>query len=126
MGRIMMLVAFLNVILFSNAFAANNPIQKLGRGISNVITAPVEIPREIRAHWIDGSAKTYHIVVWVLCGVIKGTVMTAARIGSGAWDIVSFPVSIPSNNEPLLKPRYVFNDWPKRKAGIVYKNVGDK
>ncbi len=52
--------------------------------------------------------------------------MTVARVGSGTWDIVSAPMNIPNNFEPLLKPDYVFDDWPQRKEGVVYKNLGDK
>ncbi len=126
MQRVMIWFFILTFFLVSNSFAANDVIHKLERGIINVVTAPVEIPKEIRAHWINGSEKTYHILVWIFCGFVKGTFMTAARVGSGVWDVVSSPVAIPQNYKPLFKPDYVFDDWPQRKEGVVYKQLGDQ
>lgn len=126
MKKIMMVLMGVSFIFATNTFAADNPIQKLERGVVNIVTAPIEIPKEIRAHWIQGSEKTYHIVVWILCGFVKGSVMTTARIGPGAWDVVTFPVRIPKNYESVLKPDYVFDEWPQRKEGVIYKNLGDK
>lgn len=125
MCRSIVIASILIFLIVPNAFAENNGIQKLQRGITNVITAPLEIPKEIRTHWIAGSEKTPHILAWIFCGVVKGTLMTAARVGSGAWDIVTSPVAIPENYEPLLEPDFVFDDWPQRQEGVVYKNLSD-
>ncbi len=122
MRRRMIVTTFLTFICVSNSFAASEAIHKLGRGITNVVTAPVEIPKEIRVHWIKGSEKTYHVLVWIFCGFVKGIVMTTARVGSGVVDIATFPFK----NDALLQPNYVFEDWPKRQAGVSYKNLGDK
>ncbi len=126
MRRIVMAITFSTFLFVSNSFAASESIHKLGRGITNVVTAPVEIPKELRAHWIKGSEKTYHISAWLFCGLVKGIVMTPVRMGSGVWDIVTSPLAIPKDYQPLLKPDYVFDDWPKRKEGVVYKQFGDK
>ncbi len=122
MQKVIAIIVSVTMLSISNSYAANDPIQKVGRGITNVVTAPVEIPREIRAHWIKGSEKTYHILVWIFCGFVKGTVMTTARVGSGVVDIATSPFK----NDALLQPNYVFDDWPKRKEGVVYKQLGDK
>lgn len=113
-------------MLTTPVLALDNPGQKLERGVVNIVTSPVEIPKEIRRYWIMGSEKTYHIIVWVFAGTIKGFISTLERAGSGVWDVVSFPVKVPANYEPLLRPDYVFEDWPKRKIGVVYKNLGDQ
>ncbi len=126
MRNLMLMGIFLFFTFVSNSLAANGPVDKLARGFTNVVTAPLEIPKEVRAHWIKGSEKTYHIIAWIFCGFVKGTVMTTARVGSGLWDIVTFPVKTSQNYQPLLKPDYVFEDWPQRKEGVVYKNLGDK
>ena len=126
MKKIIVACVGVSIVCVTSAFAATNPVQKLGRGIVNVVTAPVEIPKEIRAHWIKGSEKTYHIIVWIFCGTVKGVVMTGARIGSGSWDIATAPINIPQDYAPLLKPEYVFDYWPKRQEGVIYKNLGDK
>ena len=109
----------------SNSFAANGAIKKLQRGIVNVVTAPVEVPKQIRAYWIAGSEKTLHISPWLFCGFMKGAWMTPLRMGSGLWDVVTFLINLPGNGSSLLKPEYVFDEWPKRKKGVVYKNLWD-
>lgn len=126
MKMILVVLMLVSCVCVDNVLAASDPVKKIKRGVVNVVTSPLEIPKEVRAHWIKGSEKTYHILVWIACGFVKGTVMTAARIGSGAWDIVSAPVSVPEDNEPLLKPDYVFDQWPQREEGVVYKNLGEK
>jgi|CXWL01.1.fsa_nt_gi putative exosortase-associated protein (TIGR04073 family) len=125
MHRTLITVIILTFFVVPNSFAAKNKTQKLGRGIANIVTAPLEIPKEIRAHWIKGSEKTPHILAWIFCGAVKGTFMAAARIGSGAWDVVTFPAEIPEEYEPLLKPDYVFDQWPQRQEGVVYRNLRD-
>ena len=123
------IAVFLFFFVFSDArfaLAEHGPIKKLKRGVVNVLTSPFEIPKELRAHWIKGSEKTYHLSAWLFCGLVKGLVMTSARVGCGAWDILTFPFNIPPNHEPLLKPATVFDDWPQRQKGVIYKNLGDK
>ena len=80
----------------------------------NVVTAPLEIPKETRAYWIKGSEKTDHILVWLFAGAVKGVVETVKRAGSGVWDVVTFPFEKPADYEPLMKPHYVLDDWPGR------------
>lgn len=123
-----MIISFLLfVFLCSNVvWAKDFKFNKFKRGIINIVTSPVEIPREMRAYWIKGSEKTYHISAWLLCGAVKGIVMMPARAVSGIYDVVTFPVDYPRDNQPLLKPGYVFEDWPKRQEGVIYKNIGDE
>lgn len=104
------------IIFASPAVHAQTPLRKLERGIVNVGTAPVEIPKEIRAHWIKGSQMTDHISAWLFAGLVKGIIMTPVRLVSGAWDILTFPIEVPQDYAPLLKPDLVFDDWPKRKV----------
>lgn len=121
------LVLVLTVCLTpSNGRAEDRPVQKLGRGIANIVTSPVEVVKQTRSYWIQGSAKTFHISAWLFCGVVYGGVMTIARIVSGAWDIATFPISQPKGYQPMLKPDYVFQEWPQRQPGVAYKQLGDK
>ncbi len=126
MRNVLVIAVFLSCVFVSNSFGADGPVDKAKRGIISVVTSPIEIPKEVRAHWIKGSEKTYHVGVWVFCGLIKGTVMMTARIGSGVWDVATFPIKTPKNYEPLLKPDYVFDQWPQRQEGVVYKKLGEK
>ena len=106
---------FLLIILFSPSMAQaeSNPGKKLLRGFSNIVTAPVEIPKQARAYWIEGAQKTPHILVWIGSGAVWGMVQGVKRAGSGVWDIVSFPFEKPDGYESLLKPGCVFDEWPR-------------
>ena len=128
MMRIKSFIFFLifSFIVMDRTFAFNAVINKLQRGVVNVVTAPVEVPKQVRAAWIEGSLKTMHISAWLFYGLVKGVWMTPVRIGSGLWDIITCPWDIPSNGKSLLQPEYVFNDWPQRKEGVVYKNLWDR
>ena len=82
--------------------AASPMTTKLTRGIMTVASAPLEVPKQARAYWIEGAKKTPHVLVWIFCGVVKGLVNTVVRTASGTWDIVSFPLPLPKNYEPLV------------------------
>ena len=43
----------------------------------------------------------------IFAGLFKGVGYTLGRLGSGAWDIVTFPFKVPENFEPLMKPDFV-------------------
>ncbi len=48
--------------------------------------------------------------------------MATARVGSGVVDIATAPFK----NDALLKPNYVFEEWPRRQEGVIDKNLGDQ
>ncbi len=111
MKKIMMLCLMLTLVPIV-AHADQAPAHKFLRGVFNVATAPIEVPKQARAYWIKGAQKTPHIIAWIGCGVAWGFVQTVKRLGSGVWDVVSFPFAKPADYEPLLKPDYVFQEWP--------------
>ncbi len=94
---------------------------KLTRGVVNVVTASVEIPKQTRAYWIEGAHITDHFLVWAASGAVWGMVQTVKRTASGLWDIVSFPFAKPQDYAPLLKPDYVFEDWPSDPDVFIFK-----
>lgn len=110
-------VFFVALGLVPPSFAEDNPAQKLTRGVVNVLSAPLEVPKQARAYWIEGSKVTDHISFWIFSGLVKGVVETVKRAGSGIWDIVTFPWSNPGGNQPLMKPDYVLQEWPTRTNG---------
>jgi len=113
MKRLGLLFIVLIVMSSSLARAEQGPAQKFYRGIVNIVTAPIEVPKQARAYWIKGAQITPHILVWIFSGAVWGVVEGVKRMGSGVWDIVSFPVNKPEGYEPLFKPDFVFNDWPR-------------
>ena len=99
-------------VLFPSLAWASGSASKLQRGAVNVVSAPLEIPRQIRAYWITGAEKTDHILVWLMAGGVKGVVGSVKRFSSGALDIMTFPSSVNSDHPAWVKPDYVFQDWP--------------
>ena len=89
--------------------AADNPGDKLTRGVVNVITAPIEIAKQIDAGWKESNKKTSSVSAGILSGFAKGIAYTAGRMGSGVWDILSFPFKTPGNYDPLMKPEFVLD-----------------
>ena len=91
------------------AFAATNPGEKLVRGVANIVTAPIEIAKQIDIEWKEsakeGSAR--NVTMGVFGGFFKGVAYAIGRVGSGAWDIVSFPFKVPADYEPVMKPDFV-------------------
>ncbi len=115
-------IFIISMFLLNSPVYAFTPTNKFFRGVENIITSPVEVVKQTRWAWIEGSARTFHISAWLLCGVVKGAAYTIGRIGSGVIDIVTFPIS--SNS--LMTPASVFQEWPQRTPGIVYKQLGEK
>ena len=87
-----------------------NSIQKLKRGIVNVVTAPIEIAKGIDEGWKSSAEESKPTGKGIITGFFKGIVHTVGRMGSGIWDIVSFPFETPANYEPLMKPDYVLDE----------------
>lgn len=110
--KILLIIA-LFILSSKVVFAENNAVKKLSRGFVNVVSAPIEVPKQIRNYWIEGARKTDHILVWLGSGAGWGLVQTVKRMGSGLWDMISFPFNKPQNFEPLLKPDYVLENWPR-------------
>lgn len=99
------LVVFILLGMVAINYAAT-PADKLSRGIANVpVGALLEIPKNIDMEW-RGSKNA---VVGIFCGFFKGVAMGVGRLGSGLWDILTFPAAVPKGYEPLMKPNLVFD-----------------
>ncbi len=81
-------------------------VQKLGRGVANVISAPLEIGKQITNEWRSADVKHFALVG----GLAKGLGYTLKRLGSGLVDIVTFPVELKEEYDPVMKPEYVFDN----------------
>ena len=66
---------------------AQDPIHKAGRGITNVLTGWIELPKQIHL----GSQKANPItgLAW---GLVKGAGLAVLRIGVGLYEAVTFPI----------------------------------
>ena len=94
-------------VCIAPAFAAKNPSDKLARGFANVLSAPMELPKQIDVEWKAAAKKKSNIGAGILAGTLKGLAYTVGRLGSGIWDVISFPFQVPKNFEPVMKPDFV-------------------
>ncbi|MCR4338186.1 MAG: exosortase system-associated protein, TIGR04073 family [Candidatus Omnitrophica bacterium] len=102
----LILGAFATVLFFAQASqAADNAFEKLGRGAVNIVTCPLEVPKQVLHE-----CKENNPAFAFFPGIIKGAGFAFVRGVSGLWDVVSFPFQQPDNYEPLMKPEMVWED----------------
>ncbi|MGR9085744.1 MAG: exosortase system-associated protein, TIGR04073 family [Gammaproteobacteria bacterium] len=71
-------------------------------GITNLLTGPLEIPKNI----INTSNQS-NVFYGIIGGGFKGIVHTAGRLAVGLTDLVTFPLM----TKPIAQPLYVWNDF---------------
>ena len=84
---------------------AQNPGTKLGRGIMNILTGWIELPKNVYETSVEEN-----VIAGLTMGLAKGVGMTVVRIGAGVFEAVTFPLPIPEDYEPVLEPEFVFSD----------------
>ena len=80
---------------------------KLLRGLANLTTGVGEIPKQIylvgkREGWVQGAVR----------GPLEGIGMFITRTVVGAYEVLTFPVPVPSDYQPMLLPDYVWQPEP--------------
>lgn len=100
----MFLIVFILAVSLAAPVFAKNMGDKLTRGAANIITGLFgEIGKNIDKEWTASN----NAAIGVFTGFIKGTVLGICRTGSGIWDLVTFPINLPKDYEPLVKPDYL-------------------
>ncbi|MFA5146346.1 MAG: exosortase system-associated protein, TIGR04073 family [Candidatus Omnitrophota bacterium] len=96
----------LSLLASANYAECDTAIKKLGRGVANIGTAPIEVVEQIkRVNDTDGP------IAGVTYGVLKGVFMTGVRVLVGAYEVVTFPIPFPKNYGPILRdPEFFFED----------------
>lgn len=79
--------------------------KKLGRGLANILTGWIELPKQI----YDTSVEE-NILAGLTMGLAKGIGMTIVRTGAGVYETVTFPFPIPEDYQPVLEPEFVFSE----------------
>jgi len=77
-------------------------LRKLSRGVVNVVTGWVEVPKNIAIRWKDSDP--FSGVLW---GSAEGIVWGFARTVGGFYEIVSFPFPYPEDYAPLIEPEFI-------------------
>lgn len=72
---------------------------KLGRGLANMATGFVEVPKNISREWRKSDPAT-----GVIVGGVKGIGWGFTRFATGAYETFTFPIPTPANYEPLMYP----------------------
>jgi putative exosortase-associated protein (TIGR04073 family) len=97
-----------------DVYRDNSDIQKifnkLGRGVVNVFTGWLEIPKTIAKEWRKTDPFTGTVV-----GLFKGLGWAVARTLVGFYEVLSFPFPVPRGYEPVMQPEYIMPTvWGER------------
>jgi len=84
---------------------AQDPAKKLGRGVANILTGWVELPKNIYETSVEEN-----VLSGLTMGLAKGVGMTIVRTGAGVYEAVTFPFPIPEDYQPVLEPEFVFSE----------------
>jgi putative exosortase-associated protein (TIGR04073 family) len=80
-------------------------IEKLGRGISNILFGWTEIPLTWDRKMKQGKSFTYLFSTAPVIGLVRA----GMRTGIGVYEIFTFPVDNGERNyEPIIEPDYLF------------------
>ncbi len=71
---------------------AQDPIHKMGRGMVNILTSWIEVPKQL-----DRGRREDNPLAGLSSGILKGVGLTLLRVGVGAYEIVTFPVPYPKD-----------------------------
>ena len=69
---------------------AQDPIHKMGRGVVNVLTGWIELPKQIHLGTQEDNP-----VIGVGSGLFKGVGLTVLRSGVGIFEALTFPIPYP-------------------------------
>jgi len=83
---------------------------KLVRGVTNMATSIVEIPKQSYLSVRDQGGIGYVV------GPIKGVGMTIYRAFIGSMETVFFMVPQPGYYDPMVDPDYVWNGWDDQES----------
>ncbi|HEX8960403.1 MAG TPA: exosortase system-associated protein, TIGR04073 family [Geobacteraceae bacterium] len=78
---------------------------KLARGVANMATCVVELPKQIYLTSRGRGATGYVI------GPLKGIGMTLYRAFTGVTETALFMVPQPGYYDPMIDPEFVWNGW---------------
>ncbi len=95
------------VLWMGSAAWAQDPIHKMGRGVVNVLTGWIELPKQIHL-----GSQEENPVVGLGKGFLKGASLTILRGGVGLYEAITFPIPYPkdfaSPYEDMEPPDYAW------------------
>lgn len=82
---------------FSSHAFAESAGHKLTRGLEGIVTSPVEYLNQYQI-----ASEKKGVFASLITTAVGGTAMTVKRVVNGAYDVVTFPVSLPKGYGLLL------------------------
>ena len=97
---------FLALFVSAPLFAAEiqpegTALRKMQRGFLNVALSPIDIVHELEKEKRHDTFPPS----WLL-GLGRGMMFTAGRALTGVYEMVTFPIPLPSGYEPILQPEF--------------------
>jgi len=102
---IIVIVALITILCVASTCYAQDPGKKLMRGLANVVTGWVELPKNIYETSVEEN-----VFAGLTIGLAKGIGMTIVRTGAGVYETITFPFPIPEDYAPVLEPEFVFGE----------------
>ncbi len=100
---IIICVAILMILNIATSSYAQDMGKKLYRGLANIITGWIELPKNIYDTSVEDNPLS-----GLTIGLAKGVGMTIVRTGAGVYETVTFPFPIPEGYTPVIEPEFVF------------------
>jgi putative exosortase-associated protein (TIGR04073 family) len=92
-AALVVFMALLGALMAFQACAwAQDPIHKMGRGVVNVLTGWIELPKQV--HLGSQEANPVAGLGW---GLVKGISLTVLRAGIGIYETLTFPIPYPKD-----------------------------
>lgn len=106
------LVVLIAVLVMVNmatlSYAQQDATKKLGRGLVNILTGWIELPKNIYETSVQSNP-----LAGITVGLAKGLGMTVVRTGAGVYETATFPFPLPQEYKPILEPEYVLEKTNK-------------
>jgi putative exosortase-associated protein (TIGR04073 family) len=84
------------------------PFERFGRGLTNIITSPLELPAQIynrAAYQQERYSNPFATIGGFLEGIPMGIIYFGWRLGAGCYDFATFPFE--RFDESIIDPEYV-------------------
>ncbi len=87
----------------AEAMEAGKALTKLTRGVTNIVTGWVEIPKRVQETTQESGA-----LAGFTWGLLRGLGHGFIRTAAGGYELLTFPFPAPPGYEPVIQPEYVF------------------
>jgi len=103
MKKIVVLITVIAILLVANNAYAYNALNKLGRGLANFFTSPLEVGNGVYDAYNEGG-----IPVAATWGVVDGFLRFGGRMLCGIYETVTFP--LPAYDPIIKNPEFLLGN----------------